>query len=43
MAVLRYLQGCDTTQYGIQMGGPATSIYELDTAFETSVPAHETT
>jgi hypothetical protein len=43
MALLRHLQGCDTMQFGIQMGRPATSTYKLDTAFETSVPAYETT
>jgi len=31
MTVLRYLQGCDTMQFGIQVGGPATSTCGLDT------------
>jgi len=42
-AVLRYLQGCDTMQFGIQVGGPATSTCGLDTPFETSVPDYEIT
>jgi hypothetical protein len=31
MAVLRYLQGCDTIQFGIHVGGPATSTCGVDT------------
>jgi len=30
-AVLRYLQGCNIMQFGIQMGGTATSTHGLDT------------